>query len=222
MNTLLEARLHELEKSLDELSHLVEENLRTVLLRLTQEEPVCQRTALINVQTVAHSVCEKCLLVMAREHPMASDLKYVMAALRLGHDFERINELTVALNKRLDRLRGNSVPGVMTEIENTLCKIIELYEIVRRTWHKGEQREKLLSETRNMSAAIDQNIGKLRNQILDAMSKGAGTAVRPEVFVELVLACRHLKRIAANLNSIPEEICAFDRTATNPACKDAE
>lgn len=208
-NPVLESRLDGLRDALDRLSGIVDENLRAVLLRLTYDVNISEHSPLVSIDDLAQDAREKCLLLVAREHPLATDLKYAMAALRVGHDFERIQELTLALSKRVDRLRGTPMQELVQEMIVVVSKILKLHEAVRRTWQRGEGREPLvIQDVQSLASEINAQISSLQNRVLDAIANG-GT--NPEVFVELVLACRHLKRIANTLEMIPDEIHAFDK-----------
>src|SRR4051812_8375558 len=98
VNQILETRLEKLRRSLDELSEIMDDNLRLVLHRLTCDEAVAD-LPLKSLDAPARAARDNCMLLMAKEHPFAGDLKYAMGALRVGHDYERIQELTEALNK---------------------------------------------------------------------------------------------------------------------------
>ena len=209
MNPTLESRLDALRDALDNLSRMVDENLRAVLLRLTLDENMREHSPLVCIDEVARDARERCLLLVAREHPLAADLKYAMAALRVGHDYERIQELTLALNKRVDRLRGTPLQELVREMIGIMSKILKLHEHVRRTWQRGEGKEPLvISEVQALVADVDGQITALQNRIMEAI---AGGGTNPEAFVELVLACRHLKRITNSLQMIPDELHAFDK-----------
>jgi phosphate uptake regulator len=198
-----------LRDALDNLAHLVDENLRAVMLRLTLENDISAHSPIVAIDQVAAEAREKCLLLVAREHPLATDLKYAMAALRVGHDYERIQELTLALSKRVDRLRGGPLQQLVREMTGIMSKILKLHEIVQRTWQRGEDKIPLvMADVQLLASDIDAQITALQNRIMDAIGEG-GT--NPEVFVELVLACRHLKRILNTLQMIPDELHAFDK-----------
>ena len=209
-NPLLEARLESLRESLDALSAVVDENLRAVLRRLTCDETIPIKGNLQGIDELARIARERCLLLVARQQPLAHDLKYAMGALRVGHDYERIQELAESLNKRVERLRGTPIQTVIQDMTGVMADILELHEVVRRTW----QRERgdvslpnLKDQVQKMVAEIQTGVSRIQTETIDAISKGNGT---PESLVELVLAYRHLKRIANLMEAIPDELHSFD------------
>lgn len=210
MNPLLEVRLESLQDSLDKLSTAVDENLRAVLFSLTCDNSA-SKTPYTDVASLAQLSRERCLLLVAREHPIANDLKYAMGALRVGHDYERIQELAIALHKRIDLLRGTPMQDVVQDMTGIMADILNLHEIVRRTWQRDRKDSTLPNLKPQVSAiagGIYVRIAAIQNKIMELISFGGGS---PEMFVELVLACRHLKRIANTMEAIPDELHAFDK-----------
>lgn len=214
-NPLLEFRLDSLRESLDALSAVVDENLRTVLLRLTCDEAVATEEPLVDIGGLARTTRERCLLLVAREHPMAHDLKYAMAVLRVGHDYERVHELAEALNTRVERLRGTPIQDVIQDMTGVMADMLKMHEVVRKTWQRDRKDMTLPNvkpEVNKMAEVVMKGVGEIQGKTLEAVSKGDSSA---ETLVELVLACRHLKRIANLLQAIPDELHSFD-DATKP------
>jgi len=208
-NPLLEARLESLRQALDALSGIVDENLHSLLRQLTCDKTF-DRTTLIPLDEQARLTRERCLLLVARQQPLANDLKYAMGALRVGHDYERVHELSEALNKRITRLQGTPMQNVIQDMTGVMADILKLHEVVRRTW----QRERadlalpnLRPQVEGFSAAVNSGISKIQTETIEAISKGYGSS---EMLVDLVLACRHLKRIASLLEAVPDELHSFD------------
>jgi phosphate uptake regulator len=150
---------------------------------------------------------------VAREHPMAGDLKYAMAALRVGHDYERIQDLTVQLHKRVERLTGTPMEDVIQDMTGVVADILKLHEVVRHTWQRDRKDQTLASlqpQVQTISAAIQQGVSSVQSRTIERISQGHGN---PELLVELVLACRHVKRIANLMETIPDEQHSFDTVA---------
>ena len=209
-NPLLEARLESLHQALDAFSALVDENLRTLLRRLTCDKTVDIKQPLPSIDELARLTRERCLLLVARQQPLAHDLKYAMGALRVGHDYERVQELAEALNKRVARLQGTPIENVIQDMTGVMADILKLHEMVRRTWQRDRKDLSLPDikpQVQGISAAIQAGITKIQNETIETISKGNGSS---EMIVDLVLACRHLKRIATLLESVPDELRSFD------------
>ena len=208
-NVLLEARLESLREALDALSQAVDDNLRLVLRRLTCD-PTLTNKPLTDVDPLARSTRERCLLLVAREHPMAHDLKYAMAALRVEHDYERIHDLASQLYSRVDRLIGTPMEGVIQDMTGVMADMLKLHQIVRRTWQRDRSDNTLPNlkpQVQTMAMGVQAGVSEIQTKTMEAISRGEGS---PELLVQLVLACRHLKRIANMLEQIPDELHSFD------------
>lgn len=207
-NLILESRLENLRRTLDELSAAVDDNLRTVLHHLTCDEATAD-LPLKNIDALARIARESCLLLMTKEHPVAGDLKYSMAVLRVGHDYERIQELAEALQERVAVLRRSPFKDICQEMTGVMADILTMHEIVRKTWRRNQPDEDLKildAQKQKCSANIQLAILNIQNKILNGIAREHNS---PEAVVEIVLACRHLKRIAGTLDSIPEELRTF-------------
>src|SRR6185295_11709392 len=112
---ILESRLGLLRNALDAFSFALDDNLRAVLHQLTCDE-LTPPTPLKNIDELGSSLRECCLLLMAKEHPVAGDLKYAMAALRVGQDYERIQELADALYRRAALLRSSRFKDICKDM----------------------------------------------------------------------------------------------------------
>jgi phosphate uptake regulator len=208
-NVLLEARLDSLREALDSLSQAVDDNLRMVLRRLTCDPNITKRP-LSDIDSLARSTRERCLLLVAREHPMANDLKYAMAALRVGHDYERIQDLAIQLHKRVDRLIGTPMEDVIQEMTGVMADMLKLHEVVRRTWQRDRNDKTLPNlkpQVEELSQRVQTGVTSIQSKTIETISHGEGS---PELLVELVLACRHLKRIANLMEAVPDELHSFD------------
>ncbi len=195
-------------RSLDELSAAMDDNLRGVLHKLTCDESAAD-VPLKNLDPLAKAARENCLMLLAKEHPFASDLKYAMGALRVGHDYERIQEIAESLNKRIVILRKSTFKGICQDMTGVMADILSMHEIVRHLWQRNQAEEdlKMLSaQQTKLFAGIQVSILAIQNRIMSSISAEKTDA---EAIVEIVLACRHLKRIAGTLNSMPEELHSF-------------
>ena len=208
MNNILESRLDKLRRSLDEVSNAVDDNLRTVLHQLTCDAAAVN-LPLKSIDPLGKAVRENCMLLMAKEHPFASDLKFGMAALRLEHDYDRIQELIEALNRRVSFLRGSQFREICQDMTGVMADILSMHEIVRQLWQRprlDSDEELLTANQAKLYAGIQVSILTIQNKILQGISAEKRDS---ESIVEMVLACRHLKRIASSLNGMPEEMHSF-------------
>ena len=210
-NLQLEARMQQLSATLDRLAAAFSENLKRTLNFGRSGEPGAKGPGPEPISDIARAAREECLLFVTREHPLARDLRYAMAALRIEHDYERANELVEAYHERLQVLRNAPFFDICQELTAIGEEILHLATLIRATWQWNAPDDPGLPESiRRTMASIRANLTATQERILDKIADQKGS---PAMLAELVLACRHLKRLAVLLESIPEEKTAFDRRA---------
>lgn len=69
-----------------------------------------------NLDDLTHSLEERCYTTLARQQPMASDLRMVVAVLRTIHEIERTGDLMVNVAKTTRRLYPVELPDVIRRI----------------------------------------------------------------------------------------------------------
>ena len=98
------------------LSAHVEENVRQAVRAVTQRDPTLAQAVIegddvVDQQEVA--IEEECLKILALHQPVAHDLRFLVAILKLNHTLERIGDLAVNIAKRAKYLAAqppNDVP----------------------------------------------------------------------------------------------------------------
>jgi len=87
---------------------------------------------------------------------------------------------------------------------------VKLHQVVKQTWQRTGDNPTLpdlKNEVVGESKSIQSGISAIQSEAIEKIARVDGSA---EMSVELVLACRHLKRIALLMEAIPEELHAFD------------
>src|SRR4051794_10777961 len=107
----------------------MDDNLRAVLHQFTCDDTAAD-LPLKSIDALAKTTLQQCMLLMAKEHPFAGDLKYAMGALRVGHDYERIQELAVSLNKRIAILRTSPFKGICQDMTGVMADILGMHDLV--------------------------------------------------------------------------------------------
>jgi len=186
----------------------VDENLRAVHLLLTTEEEITQGLAIRATEDLADAVMERSMELLALQAPVAYDLRWALAVIRIGKDYERIENLTAALFRRAAVL-GSTLLG---EILHAMTRVTAELLAMHRTLLTVLAGEAPLAEVRPRlklnQAKIEAGLADVEDLGIQAMVRGDESA---ENLRELVLATRHLKRISDEMVLIPEELDrAFD------------
>ena len=95
--------VEQLKKMILSLAAEVEENLRLAVKSVVQRDPQLAELAIETDHTIdLHEVAveEECLKILALHQPVAHDLRFIVAILKINHDLERVGDLAVNIGER--------------------------------------------------------------------------------------------------------------------------
>jgi phosphate transport system protein len=136
------------------------------------------------------SLTERCYLLLGRESPVASDLRFVVSVLRIISELERVGDLALRVVKLGPEQAVLSQSGVVWDILTTISdEAVELFRTALRAWSAQDLglATALATEHRNLDLFYEQLISEL--QRLEGPD-----AVR--VAMDAFVAGRALERIA--------------------------
>jgi phosphate transport system protein len=112
----------ELEKLREEVLTMgarVEEMLDSALKALTTRDTLLARTTIANDRVIDQhelEIDERCLQILARWQPMASDLRFITTILKLVTDLERVGDLCVNICERAVEIAKDLSPSSMAHV----------------------------------------------------------------------------------------------------------
>ena len=102
--------IERLKNNLLELSSLVEEQVQKAVISLEKQDREISREV-ISKDTIVDNceieIEEQCLQILALYQPVALDLRFVIAALKMNNDLERIADLACNISERVISLSNN-------------------------------------------------------------------------------------------------------------------
>ena len=203
--------MHHLQRETDRLKRkilalggLVEESLRLAFRAIEQRDAATARRVIATDVLIDQNeveVEEECLKILALYQPVAGDLRFVAAVIKINSDLERIGDLAENIAKRaLDLLEEYPVapPATVTVMADRAENILE--RALNALVHQDAvtAREVLLA---------DREIDALYRQLLDEL-KGMLRA-DPEHLDAIVLlfsVARYLERLADHATNIAEDV----------------
>ncbi|WP_395690853.1 phosphate signaling complex protein PhoU [Nocardioides sp.] len=158
---------------------------------------------------------DSALLLLSLQAPVASDLRTVVAALRMVSDLERMGDLSVHVAK-IARLRVPNV-AVPEPMRPTIERMAELAEtMVARTSHVIAERD--VDEARSLAEADEEMDRLRRTTFADMLSADWEHGV--EAAVDVALLGRYYERIADHAVSVANRV-VFVVTGETPYAVDA-
>jgi phosphate transport system protein len=196
--------LEALQGRLLEMGGLAEERVRAALLGLVSRDPVVINKVLSGDEPINQlhiEVDNRCFRLLALHQPMATDLRAIVAAVKINTDLERVGDLAVNIAEASKRYIGHApvkqlidIPK-MGDIAQAMLRD-SLDAFVRRDTELAHQ---VLNEDDRLDALKTQVFRDLLTHMLQNQS-----TVEPSL--DLILVSRHLERIGDHATNIAEDV----------------
>jgi phosphate transport system protein len=144
---------------------------------------------------------EDCLKILALHQPVAIDLRFIVAVLKINNDLERIGDLAVNIAERAEFLATREPVGVSLDFVTMADKAqmmlkMSLDALVNLSVETAQQ---VRSSDDEIDAMNRRMYLKVQEAILDKPD-------RIESLVHLLSVSRHLERIADHATNIAEDV----------------
>lgn len=204
MGLHLDREINHLKTVFSDLSTCVEENVQLALDAFRALDPqrarqVIATDARINREEI--DVEEECLKILALHQPVATDLRYIVAILKMNYDLERIGDLSVNIARKVIAIAesGNTpIPFDFTEIMEKV------------TWMLRSSLDALVNVDAALARqvcrtddAVDDQKRLARMSIVDQIKK---TPESCDILIHMFSIARHLERIADHATNMAEDI----------------
>jgi phosphate transport system protein len=199
-----------LKKKLMLVSTMVEERVRTAASVISsRDEETIQKLILTDyeIDEMEVEIEEDCLKILALHQPVASDLRFIIAVIKINNEIERIADMAVSIAVRV----------------KTISECIDQCDIQDNTWVHEYCRmsEKVITMLRMSLDALVNRDSKLARKVfildddVDAILKESYDRARqmlrrdtshPGCLINIYLLARHLERIGDRATNIAEEV----------------
>lgn len=147
---------------------------------------------------------EMCLDMIARQQPVARDLRDVTSALKLITDLERIADHASDISSKILMFKGKKRVMIHYDLI-TLAGVAK--EMVRGALdayviRSAEMAEKFIV----MDDRVDELYDKVKNELIHLMSVDPGNI---EQYVEMLFICKYFERIADHAQNVAEWVVFF-------------
>ncbi|QDU72073.1 phosphate signaling complex protein PhoU [Mucisphaera calidilacus] len=205
MPTHLQRQLDKLKRSLLSLGTLVEEAvdgaIRAIQSRdVTLAEEVIAGDAAIDQLEI--DVEEECLHTLALHQPVAFDLRFVVAVLKINNDLERIGDLAVNAAQQAQFLASCAM------VDRVPFNLGRMSELVQQMLSKSLDAlvnldPELAREVRTLDDTVDSIHRDMYDRISDSMRKNQDQI---EQMVHLINVSRQLERMADHAVNIAKDV----------------
>ena len=149
---------------------LVEENAKKAQKALIKQDSALARQVIEadeKVNAMELEITDKCTLILAREQPVASDLRHIVACLKVVSDIERIGDYVVHAAKRAKELSDEKYIKPLIDIPKMLDLGVKmLRDAVDALIHSDEEKAR---ETAKLDSEMDHLNKQIYRELLALM-----------------------------------------------------
>ncbi|WP_163970667.1 phosphate signaling complex protein PhoU [Oceanobacillus halotolerans] len=153
------------------------------------------------INQLEEEINEMATWLIAKEQPLASDLRKLITTIKLATDLERIGDLAVNIAKSVIRIGEKPFDIPVQDIPKMVTMAREMIDQVLEAYNEEDIRKaKQVAETDDH---VDQLYGKLIKELLEYMSNHPSTITQ---ITQLAFICRYIERIADHTTNISEGV----------------
>ena len=204
MSVHLQREIEQLKKNILALCAIVEEQVQDAVRALLDRnvelaQKVEGRDSEIDRREV--EVEEECLKILALHQPVAIDLRFIVSALKINNDLERIGDLAVNVSKKAVSFSNES----SMEISYDIAGMWEKTQSMLR-----DSIDSLINMNSELAAEIcvrDDEVDRIKHEIragVEEQIRSQPESVRP--LLKLLAVSRNLERIADCATNIAEDV----------------
>ena len=204
MTRHIERQIEHLKERILRVGTLVEEAIsRSISAVINRDVALAQRVMASDeaIDRMEVEVEEECLKILALYQPVAADLRFVVAVLKINNDLERMGDLAKNIAKRVAQLEDAGPLELPPEIR-TMATLAE--EMVRECLAAVVDGDPVLARrVREQDDAVDAQRQRVRKRLLEGIK---GSPDRVEALLRLNSITKHIERIADMATNVAEDV----------------
>jgi phosphate transport system protein len=200
----LHVELDKLKKRILSLSAMVEERVRMAVRAIeSRADDLAAEIIRMDYEIDEEEVEieEECLKVLALHQPVAVDLRFIVAVIKINNELERVADETVNIAKCVQRIAKQE----KLEVSFDYYQMAKKAEFMVKTSLDGLVNLDLDLSFRVLT--LDDEVDRIHSQIHDQVKETIlQRPDRVEYLINLLLISRHLERIGDHATNIAEEV----------------
>jgi phosphate transport system protein len=204
MTVLLQGAVNELKKRMLTLSARVEQSLAEAVTALRERDADLANQVVrgdSKVDFLEVQLEEECLKLLALHQPVAVDLRFVVAVIKLTNDLERIGDLAADLAERAAALAWQppiAMPPALAEMPDAVMKLLrQCLDAVVNT--DADQARAVCRGDDTVDELHSQNYADVTKRLIEQPDQA-------ERLIQYLSVSRYLERIADHCTNIAEDV----------------
>lgn len=204
MSIHLQRETERLKKNIMSLSAMVEESVANAVKSLRDRKPDLARRVIdsdIQIDNLEVDIEEECQKILALHQPVAHDLRYIIAMLKINAELERIGDASVNIAERALVLSE-------TERVDIPFDFTGMVEKARAMLHHSI--DALVNQDTKLAYAViaaDDEVDAINREMYELVKDGIRRhPEHMEALIHLLSVSRHLERIGDHASNIAEDV----------------
>jgi phosphate transport system protein len=204
MTRHIERQIEQLKEKILRVGTLVEEAIsKSITALINRDSHLAQRVMASDeeIDRMEVEVEEECLKILALYQPVAADLRFVVAALKINNDLERMGDLAKNIAKRVAQLAAGEPCELPPEIR---LMAMQAEEMVKQCLDAVINADPSLArQVREEDDAVDAARQKIRKKVLQGIKEHPENV---ETLLRINSVSKHIERIADMATNVAEDV----------------
>jgi len=204
MSKRLQRQIAQLNEKLLGLGILVENRVSQAINSLKERDINLARTIIdadVDVDTTEVEIEEECLKLLALYQPLADNLRFIIATIKINNDLERVGDEAVNIARRalvILKYPPTNFPLNLWHMAESVCKMLRL------------SIDSLVMQDIDLAykvCVMDNEVDTLHAENYETVKSALNSCQHEaEALMNLLFVSRHLERIADHATNISEEV----------------
>lgn len=204
MTKHIERQLETLKERILRLGTLVEEAISKSITALINRDTALAQRVIANdseIDAMEVEVEEECLKILALYQPVAADLRFVVAVLKINNDLERMGDLAKNIAKRVSQLAAARSYELPPEIRGMATQAQDMVKQCLDAVVNGDPT--LARQVREEDDAVDAARQKIQRRVMQGIRDNPDDV---ESLLRINSVSKHIERIADMATNIAEDV----------------
>lgn len=199
-----EKELDKIKQSVLLMGNFVEESIKNAIFSLlNRDDSYAQKVISLEkeINRIDCEIDEECIKLIALKQPVASDLRFIITAMKTASDLERCGDISVNMAERV--LELNEEPPLKPYID--IPKMAETVKLMLRDALRAffEKNVELSFNVIKQDDIVDKFLDQINNELILFMIKDPSTITRA---TKISFITKYLERIADHAVNIAESV----------------
>jgi phosphate transport system protein len=199
-----DSKLMQLKEKLLEMEGLAENQVRNSLSALINQDIEKANHVIAGdneIDDLEHEIHDKALLLIARESPVAKDLRTLNVALKVSSEVERMADMAVNIAKAAVHIGNEKHFKEIKDIPKMMDKALEMVSMSVKAYL--DEDVSLARKCAEKDDEVDEMFGKLVHELITMIPENPNATNQ---IIQLAFVCRFIERVADHSTNIAENV----------------